>query len=234
MQWPRWSEAVLALVALVVAGMIGYGARAGTSAAPGRLTVSASGTAQVLPNEAQISVGANTVASTAQGALAKLNAIAEKIVAAVQKQGIPEQDVQTSNLNVGQNYGPNGRLSGYQANEQFTVTVRKLASTSAVIAAAMGAGANQFNNVSFSESDPNAGQQAAVQTALAAAKRQAKSEAAELGVTLVRVVSVRLAQPQSPGPIFASYKAAASASAPVVQPGNQTVSVQVQVTYSYR
>ncbi len=234
MQWPRWSEAVVAIVALLVAGLIGYGAgNSGAVSAPGRLTVTASGTTQVTPDMAQISVGANAQAPTAQGAFAKLNAITQKVVAAVEKQGIPAHDVQTANLNVGQNYGPNGQMSGYQANEQFTITVNKPSAASAVITAVMDAGANQFNGVSFSERNPNAGQQQAVQKALSAAKQQAQVEASELGVTLVRVVSVRLTSPQTPMPIYAAQRASAAA-APVVQPGTQTVSIQVQVTYSYR
>ncbi len=234
MQWPRWSELVLALVALVAAGLIGYGVGgAKASQGQGRFTVTATGTSQVSPNIAQVSLGANVQASTAQAALGKLNGIAKAIVDAVEKHGISAQDVQTANFNVGQYYQPNsGQPSGYQANEQFTITVRTLASASGVIDAAMAAGANQFNNVNFSESDPNAGQQQAVQQALKAAKRQAVREAATLGVSLGSVVSVRVQNTQTPGPIFAQRSAAVASA--VVQPGSQAVSVQVDVTYSYR
>ncbi|MDA8346061.1 MAG: SIMPL domain-containing protein [Thermaerobacter sp.] len=234
MQWPRWSEAVLALVALLAAGLIGFGV-GGAKTAPttGRLTVTASGTLQVTPNVAQVNLGTSVQASTAQGALAKLTVASAAIVTAVEKDGISAKDIQTSNLNVGQRYDNQNQPSGYQANEQFNITVRKVSDAGKVASLAMAAGANQFNNVSYSELDPNAGTRQAVQQALQAAKKQAKAEASQLGVTLGKVVSVSLQNQAAPGPIFAA-RAAVQASPAILEPGTQIVTVQVHVTYSYQ
>lgn len=238
MQWPRWSEIVLAAVALAVALWVGtLTGHTGTPVSSGHLNVTASGQVQVAPDEAQINLGSNVTAGTAAEALAKLSAISERLVAAVHGYSIPAGDVQASGLNVGQYFGQNGQPQGYQASETFTVTLHKLPVIGKVVAAATTAGANQVNGITFLSSDPNAGMQAAVAKALAAAKRQARSEASELGVTLGSVTLVKLDQsPSSPIPFAANYHAAAAAvdSALLpVPPGNETVSAQVTVTYSF-
>lgn len=236
MQWPRWSELVVAIAALAVAGLIGFAVGGVKASAPsGRLTVTATGTSQVIPNLATVNVGAVETATTAQAALNKLAKVSTALVAAVEKQGVAAKDIQTSNLSVNQQYNNQNQPIGYQANEQFTITVRKLSSAAQVVASSFSAGANQGNGISFTEMDPNAGQQQAVDQALRAAKRQAKSEAAQLGVALVKVVNVQLRSQGIPGPIYASLSMkSAGVAAPALQPGTQSVTVQMQVTYSYR
>ena len=238
MTWPRWSEAVLAIVALVVALGIGFAAGGGArgAAAKGSLTVTANGSAWVAPNEAQINLGAQETAATAPGALKKLADAAAALLKAVGKYGIKPAQVQTSNLNLSQNYGPSGVPQGYQAQEQFTVTTRDLRHLGTVVSAATAAGANQLNGLQLLTADPNAGRQQAVQFALKSARAQAGREAAELGVTLggVRSVSVSASQPFVPYMMFGAHAAVAQASSAPIATGNQQVQVSVRVTYSFR
>lgn len=236
MQWPRWSELSVSIVALAAVLGAGYavgGARSETGV--GHLTVTARGTTWVAPDMARVNVGATETAQTSKEAMANLGQVAKAVLTAVEKQGIAASDVQTGNLNLGDNW-VNGHRSGYQATEQFTVTVRHLSAVEPVIAAATSAGANQLNNVSLDMSDPNAGQVKAVGAALQAAKKQALAEAKELGVRLGKVTGVDLQQSPGPQPVFAAEKLAASAPAPSppVAAGNQQITVTVQVTYSFR
>ncbi|EQD43909.1 protein containing DUF541, partial [mine drainage metagenome] len=146
MQWPRWSEILLGIIAVAAALLVGVGVgRSGGGTGQGRLRVSASGQSQVTPNEAQVTLGTNVTASTAAEALKKLAAISARLVKVVAKYDIPAKDVQTSNLNVGQNYGQNGVPQGFQANETFTLTVSDLPVVGRVVAGAIGTGANQVN-----------------------------------------------------------------------------------------
>ncbi len=236
MTWPRWSELVLALVAICFVLGIGFlagGGARGAGTSQGQLTVTASGSAWVKPDQAEINLGAQETAATAPEALQKLSTVASKLLGAVGKYGIRPAQVQTANLNLSQNYGPNGQLQGYQAQEQFTVTTGQLQRLGAVVTAATGAGANQLNGLQLLTADPNAGQQQAVQAALRAARKQAGVEAAELGVTLGSVRSVHLTASQNPLPIMFSPARASAAAAPIAT-GNQQVQVSVQVTYSFR
>lgn len=237
MTWPRWSEAVLALVVVCVVLGIGFlagGGVRGQSAPQGQLEVSASGSAWVKPDEAQINLGAQETATTAPAALQKLSSVATALLKAVAEYGISAAQVQTSNLNLSQNYGPSGTPQGYQAQEQFTVTTQDLQHLGAVVTAATAAGANQLNGLQLQTSDPNAGQQQAIAAALRAAKKQAAAEAAELGVVLGKVKNVNVTASQTPLPIMYSAAHASAASAAPIATGNQQVQVSVQVTYSFR
>jgi len=236
MGWPRWSEAVLALVVVCVVGGIGFlagGGAGGSRAAQGQLTVSATGTSWVKPDEAQIAIGASETAQTAAEALQKLSTAASALLKAVAKYGIAPSQVQTSNLNLSQNYGSQGQPQGYQAQEQFTITTKDLGSLGQIVTAATMAGANQLNSLQMLTADPNAGQRQAVQAALGAAKKQAQSEARQLGVTLGSVKNVSVTASQPPGPILFNAAAKAASAAPIAV-GNQQVEVSVQVTYSFR
>jgi len=233
MQWPRWSETGLALVALAAAIAVGYGfGGARSQAAQGHLTVNATGESWVAPNQAQVQLGANETAPTAQAAMNKLSSVAKDLLRAMAARGIAAVQVQTSNLNVGQNYGPNGKPDGYQASEQFTVTSRKLGSLGLVISAATQAGANQVNGITLQPADPNAGQQQAIAAALRSAKGQAQAEAEELGVRLGRVSGVQVQQNQGVTPIFENADKVAAASVPIAT-GTQSVQVTVLVTYRF-
>ena len=238
MSWPRWSEAVLALVVVSVVLGIGFlaggGGHSGSGTPQGQLTVTASGSAWVKPDEAQIGVGAQETADTAPAALQKLSTVAGGMLKALRAYGVQAADIQTSNLNLNQSYGPNGQLQGYQAQEQFTITTRDLRQLGAVVTAATAAGANQLNGLTLTTADPNAGQQQAVQAALKAAGAQARAEAAELGVTLGGVRTVHLVNTATPLPIAFSVDHAAAAQAAPIATGNQQVQVSVQVTYSFR
>lgn len=236
MTWPRWSEAVLALVVVCVVLGIGFFAGGGAHQAgssQGQLTVTATGSSWVKPNEAQINLGAQETAATAPAALQKLSSVATALLKAVGKYGIKSAQVETSNLSLSQNYGQNGQPQGYQAQEQFTITTQNLGHLGAVVTAATAAGANQLNGLQLLTADPNAGQQQAVQAALKAAKKQARAEAQELGVTIGGVRSVHMTGSQSATPIEYSVAKAAVAQAPIAT-GNQQVQVSVQVTYSFR
>lgn len=238
MQWPRWSELVLGIVAIVAALLVGLGiGKAGTSPASGRLRVSASGTAKVAPDEASVTLGANVLRPTASAALAALSVISNRLVADTVSYGILPKDIQTSNLSESQSYGNNGRPNGYQASETFTLTVHRMSELGAIVAAATDHGANQVNGINFSTSDPNAGMQQAIAQAIQAAHRQAEAEARELGVQLGSVVSVQVGQSSSQPPIYYGYAMASAKSAqagPAIAPGNQTVNAEVTVTYAFR
>jgi len=238
MRWPNWSEAVLAVVAVAAAVGIGFlaggGARGASQAAQGQIRVTASGTSWVAPDEAQIDVGASETATTAQEAMQQMAKVSAAVLKAVAAYGIKPAQVQTSNLNLGQNYGPNGQPKGYMAQEQFTITTQDLKTLGQVIGAAAAAGANQMNSLEMLTSDPNAGRAQAVQSALRSAKRQAQSEAKELGVQLgaVRSVSVSASTP-SPLPIAFQSVAKAAGTPATIATGNQEVQVSVDVTYAF-
>ena len=73
-------------------------------------------------------------------------------------------------------------MTGYQATNLVTVTVRDISQTGAVVDAATGAGATDVNNISFRLDDQKAAEAAAREEAVLSARAKADTMAAAAGV----------------------------------------------------
>jgi uncharacterized protein YggE len=149
----------------------------GTGSAPDdRRTVTASGTATVrsAPDEALVSLGVQTQANTAQGAMQQNADRMAKVLSALASLGLTEDDLATSNVSLWPVYGNSGTdITGYQASNQVDVTVRDVEGAGEVIDVAVDAGANLSNGITFRLSAENG----AADRALADAVRDARAKA---------------------------------------------------------
>ena len=142
------------------------------------LSLSAWGESRVAPDLASVSVGVTTHAGSAVEAMRQNASRMNALLAAVKQAGVASADVQTTEINLFAEYaneqGQAPRVTGYQASNSVSVTVRDLSRLGAVIDAASGAGGNQVSGVSFGLKD----RQAAEDTARVDAVRrlQAKAE----------------------------------------------------------
>ncbi|HUZ13526.1 MAG TPA: SIMPL domain-containing protein [Caulobacteraceae bacterium] len=127
-------------------------------AAPARfaattLDISAAGEVSLAPDMASISLGVASQAPSAAEAMARNAAAMARVVAALGARGVAGRAIQTSNLDLSpryvyaQNQPP--RLVGYQASNQVTITVLDLARLGRTVDAAVAAGANNVNSISF-------------------------------------------------------------------------------------
>jgi hypothetical protein len=199
------------------------------------LNLQAEGEVKAAPDMASITLGVTTQAPTAVEAM-RLNADKmSAIIAALRDRGLAERDIQTSNLSLGpqyvyaQNQPP--KLTGYQASNDVTVTVRDLPRLGSVIDAVSAAGANQINGISFGLKDPGAAQDEARRAAVKALSAKADLYAQATGCHVVRLVSLSEGggQPQiQPRPVFAMAKAAAPTP---VEPGELNVRIEVSGVY---
>jgi uncharacterized protein YggE len=150
---------------------------AGADPAPtDRRTVTVSGTATIrsAPDQALVSLGVQTQANTAQGALQQNADRMTKVLAALASLGLTKDDLATSNVSLWPVYGSSGTdITGYQASNQVDVTVHDVTKAGEVIDAGVAAGANLTNGITFtlSEDDP------ALDRALADAVRDARGKA---------------------------------------------------------
>lgn len=200
------------------------------------VTVSGTATIRSAPDEAVIGLGVQTQANTAQGALSQN---AEKMVAvlqAVEGQGVPKGDIATSSVSLYPTYGQSGTdITGYQVANQVDVTVRNMDKVGPVIDAAVGAGANFTNGVTFQLSDQNKGVNDALAAAVANARSKADTLAAAGGAQLGQVLSIQETSAPTPGPpiLYERDVAAAQAGAPTpVQPPTLETQVSVTVVWS--
>jgi uncharacterized protein len=179
------------------------------------LSLTARGEAHAAPDTANIGLGVTAEAPTAAQALSDNAVRMSRVLAALKAGGIAQKDIRTSGLTLNAQYayeqGLAPRLTGYQAANQISVTVRDLTRLGAVVDATVGAGANQVNGISFGLADPSAAQDAAREAAVRALQAKAKLYARATGYRIARLVSLSegaaLEGPRSPVPMMAMTRA---------------------------
>ncbi|MEP7201708.1 MAG: SIMPL domain-containing protein [Ilumatobacteraceae bacterium] len=200
------------------------------------ITVSGDGKVKVKPDTASLSIGVQATASTATEALNQANLSMSALIGALKGAGISDNDITTSGLSIYPQYGSSGNtITGYQAANNVTVTVRDITATGPVIdAAAAAAGDNiTIGGVSFYVDDTEALIGAARADAIVNAKKRAGEYAAAAGVTVGGVVQISEVSISNPTPFFArttADMAGAAASTPI-ETGTQDLTVSVTVVY---
>jgi uncharacterized protein YggE len=209
----------------------------GTGSAPDdrrTVTVSGSATVRSAPDEALVSLGVQTQANTAQGAMQQNADRMERVLSALAGLGITKDDLATSYVSLWPMYGNGGTdITGYQASNQVDVTVRDIDQAGVVIDAGVDAGANLTNGITFQLSEENQ----AVDRALAEAVRDARGKAEIMATAgdaaLGQVVTMVEASVPSYPPIYYGRDMAvaeAGATTPIEAP---TLETQVSVTVTW-
>jgi uncharacterized protein len=201
--------------------------------APDSRTVTVNGTATIrsAPDEAVISLGVQTQAGNAQDAMRENADRMSAAIAALIDLGIGRDDISTSSVSLYPTYGRDGMdVTGYQASNQVDVTVRDMGNVGRAIDAAVGAGANLTNGITFRLSDENRG----VTDALAAAVRDARGKAEALAgagdAALGRVLTIAETGAPNYPPVLYDRMAVAAEATPIEPP---TLETQVSVTVTW-
>lgn len=183
----RW--AILGL-ALAAAGCSGGPEPGGLRRGEVLLQVTAGGRTEVRPDEARITVGVSTTATSAAAASTGNNAAMNRVTAALGQLGITEDDLQTRNITLSRiDYGPErGR---YRAENLVEVRVRDLSKAGAAIAAATDAGGNVVAGPMLRVSNPETTDNAAYGAAYAAAEARADAYAKAAGLKVARLIAIR-------------------------------------------
>jgi uncharacterized protein YggE len=240
-------RSLISLAALAAAGALALTACSPTtnvSATPPAqrtVSVSATGTADVVPDaaKAQLTVQINNPTS-AKAAQADAAVATTKVLDALKAAGVDEKDIATQAINVGPtyNYTQDGgqQLTGYQASQSITVTFRDLATAGATLDAVVAAGGNaaRVDSLSPFVVDPTLAANKAREQAVGIAKAQADQYAKLLGFTLGPVTTVSEATSNNaPPPIaYADAAGATAEKAPTpISPGTQQVSVTLSISW---
>lgn len=223
-----------------------YGQQVTVIPASRERTISVTGSAatSVLPDLVTVQFGVDTEAKTAQDAISANSQMMNSIVSAVQNSGISKDEISTSSFSIYPIYNdsvPDPKtgihqsvLTGYRASNTLYVKTAKLSSAGTVIDAAVGAGANRVDNVSFSLSP--AKQQSLQDDLLGKAVLNAKSRAEKaldpLGQKIIGVKMVNLSEFSAPppGPIYYGAMASKDMATPIFT-SNQDVTTTVNVIF---
>ncbi|MGF7159854.1 hypothetical protein FHS85_001473 [Rhodoligotrophos appendicifer] len=208
---------------------------------PRTLSLTGTGEVKAVPDQAMISIGVVEQAATAAAALSANNAAMAEIMATLKAAAIGDRDIQTANFSVSPRYvypkegNEPPRIEGYEVSNQVTVRVRDLAKLGGVLDKVVSSGSNQINGISFLIADRDTAENEARRLAVADAKAKADLYAAAAGVTLGPVYSLsENGGYQPPQPMMRqSFAKAAPDSVPIAQ-GEQTVSIEVNITWQLK
>lgn len=158
------------------------------------VTATGSATVTVAPDMATFTAGVRTDDAQVSTALDTNSAAMQAVLAALRELGVDAQDLQTQTYSVSPNYSyqDNGQqtLTGYSVTNIVTVTVRNLDQLSALLDAAVAAGANQTYGVDLSSTHEDEAYEQALQAAAKDAVRKAGLMAGALGREAGDVISV--------------------------------------------
>lgn len=162
------------------------------------LSVAGSGEARVTPDVANVRLGVLAQAETARAAQDQVSRTAAAILEAVRKQGIGQEQIQTSELNLSPVYSqgrPEGefqepRIVGYQASNVVSIRLTDLAKVGPVVDAGLAGGANRLDGVYFGLEDEGPARAAALTAAVGEARTKAEALARALKVRLVELLEV--------------------------------------------
>lgn len=237
-----------AAVAMALALLGPMSARAqqpgGAPAEPPRtITVSGTGTLHRTPDQAVVSLAVENQAPTARQAAQQNAEQMDRVVSALRQAGIAAARIRTQGYNLMPEYQyiqPSGpgqpgeqKLIGYRASNMVEVTVDAIPRVGAVIDAAIAAGANRAQGISFQLADPEGARREALRLAVANARLNAEALAQAAGQRLGSVLrlSMNVGVMQPPRPMLRAMSADASVAPTPVEPGEMDVTADVTAVY---
>lgn len=232
----RCGGPVLALIVLMAGAASPSSATAEEKAMERTVTVSATGMATAVPDEARVQTGVVAEAATAREALSANNAAMTKLIAGLKENGIESKDIQTAGFNLNPRYtnpreGQAPAINGYQASNQVEVHVRNLDKLGDVLDKLVTLGANQMNGITFEVGAAETLRDAARKDAIANARRRAELYATAAGAKVGEVVSIVEGGAMEPRPYFKAGRAAAAMESVPVERGTQSLEANVTVTW---
>jgi uncharacterized protein YggE len=209
------------------------------------LSVAGSGSARVTPDVATVRLGVLAQAETARAAQDQVSRMAGAILEAIRRAGVPQEQIQTSELSLQPVYGQQPpdrsglqepRIVGYQASNVVSVRLEDLSKVGPVIDAGLAAGSNRLDGLFFGLKDEGPARAAALAAAVGEARTKAEALARAAGVRLLEIVEITEGGVNVFTPTFQkargmALEAAAMADTPVE---SGQVSVDASVTLRYR
>jgi uncharacterized protein YggE len=206
------------------------------------LATSGQGEAKVTPDRASVMVNVQTRATTAAAAASDNASRTRAVLDAIGKLGLSKDQFGTEGYTVypEMQYDKNGaspRVSGYVVTNTVRAETKRPEQAGAVVDAALAAGANMVNSLTFYASSIDEARRQAVASAVASARADAEAMARAAGGTLGALVELSTGGPTvPPRPMYEMAmraKSAIQADPTPINPGQQTVSVYVTARWRF-
>lgn len=215
------------------------------------ITVNADGKTAVKPDLAEFSFSILTEGADLAKITAENNKRVEEVLKFIKSEGVPEDDIKTSQYNLQPKYQysetqKRSYIIGYELNQGISVKVKNLQENLDKVSNILGSlpelGVNNISGVNFTVEDPDKFMNVAREEAYEKARKQAEFMAKASGAKLGKVIYVSEYQ-NGPIPYYRDYYAkgmggemavaAPSVSAPI-QTGTDELTLQVNITYELR
>lgn len=199
--WKRPLGAMVLATALIfgLAGTTGVNhanvAEAASESMRDVVSVVGTGSLNVEPDIAYINLGVMSNAATASKAQEQNAALFNKVYKVLtETYGVNAKDINTTDFSVQPQYqykdNQEPKIVSYNAYHMVKVNYRDVKKVGALVDAASKAGANQINNISFDVEDKSDAETAALEKAVAHAKKKAEALAKAGGRTLGTVITM--------------------------------------------
>jgi len=210
---------------------------------PPTIATSGSGEAKVTPDRAAVMVNVQTRAATAAAAASENARRTMAVLDALGKLGLPKSQLSTEGYSVypETRYDQNGqspRVTGYVVTNTVRAETHRPEQTGAIVDAALGAGANMINGLSFYASSIDSPRREAIADAVASARADAEAMARAAGGSLGVLIELSTQGPTvPPRPMYdmsaMARKAEVAAIPTPVNPGDQTINVYVSARWQF-
>lgn len=203
------------------------------------LSLSATGSVSVAPDQARITAGVVSRADTAAEAVRENARTMQAVFAALREAGVAEADLQTARLNVNPVYAnqpsrnneySEPRITGYEASNQVSALLREMEGVGAAIDAVFEAGANTLDGVQFLSSEAESARDEARRAAVAELTELRDLYAEAAGFSIVRLVNFSESGGARPMPMAMARMESMDAATPVA-PGELSIEVTVNASW---
>lgn len=229
---------------LCCAGFFGAreaGAQVVASVGPPALVTSGQGEAKVMPDRASVLVNVQTRGLTAASAAADNAQRTRAVMDAVARLGVPKEQLSTEGYSVYPELrydrdGGSPKVTGYVVTNTVRAETHRPEQAGSIIDAALGAGANLINSLSFYASNIDEPRRQAIAIAVSNARADAEAMARAAGGTLGPLLELSTQGPTiPPRPMFdLGVRAKMMQAEPTpVSPGLQTVTVMVNARWQF-
>ena len=208
------------------------------------ISLEAIGTAEVLPNIAETTMGIQSEAPTVAQAQEKNTRITNVLLRSLMEKGIAKDDIQTEQYTVYPVYDytrEEGRvLRGYEARQRVRIKIRDLDNTKHILALAGQVGVTSVGEISFTVDDTAVYLEEARTAALKNMAKKVLHIEESLGVVVDSVTAYEeFEYGNYPNPIFRTkaagmeeFDAIGGSFPPTVEPGMSEVRLTVRATFS--
>lgn len=206
--------------------------------------VTGEGKVYAAPDMAKISVGITDTGSSLKTVQENVSKKSQALTDAIKDLGVKSEDIKTTSYNLSPQYDYTtssfNRITGYQVSITYEIKIRDLDKINDIIAASTNMGANMQGSISFDLDDDTKKEklQEARTEAVKEAKEKAESLSKAAGINLGRIINVAESENGNvPQPLYAAARDESlekSITAPVIEVGENEISVTVSLSYETR